>query len=33
MSRNGVSVTMTEMTGHDAETGGHVAPKYAPTLL
>ena len=20
---------MTEMTGHDAETGGHVGPKYA----
>jgi hypothetical protein len=24
-----MSVTMTEMTGHDAETGGHVGPKYA----
>jgi hypothetical protein len=30
MSRNVVSVAMTEMTGHDAEMGGHVGPKYAP---
>ncbi|MFG6490648.1 hypothetical protein ACG04R_28625, partial [Roseateles sp. BYS78W] len=29
MSRNQRSVTMTEMTGHDAEIGGHVGPKYA----
>jgi hypothetical protein len=28
MSRNLLSVTMTEMTGHDAEMGGHVGPKY-----
>ncbi|MFG6487956.1 hypothetical protein ACG04R_14830, partial [Roseateles sp. BYS78W] len=31
MSRNQRSVTMTEMTGHDAEIGGHVGPKYATT--
>lgn len=24
---------MTEMSGHDAETGGHVAPKYPPRVL
>jgi hypothetical protein len=29
MSRNESSVTMTEMRGHDAEIGGHDAPKYA----
>ncbi len=33
MSRNGGLVTMTEMSGHDAETGGHVAPKYPAVLL
>jgi hypothetical protein len=29
MTRNGRPVTMTEITGHDAEIGGHVGPKYA----
>ena len=28
MSRNAGPVTKTEMRGHDAEIGGHVAPKY-----
>jgi hypothetical protein len=29
MRRNAGPVTMTETLGHDAETGGHDAPKYA----
>ena len=33
MSRNGVPVTTTEMTGHDAEIRGHVEPKYAADLF
>jgi hypothetical protein len=33
MTRNPWSVTMAGMTGHDAETGGHVGPKYALSAL
>jgi hypothetical protein len=33
MSRNESSVTMTEIHGHDAEIGGHDAPKYALSVL
>jgi hypothetical protein len=31
MTRNEASVTIAGITGHDAEMGGHVGPKYAMT--